>query len=1815
MEDTPVDLFGAEEPQKPVDLRPDNYTPPPDDKTVDSRSFKAAFGLGDLQRMGQIREEILRGEENQLRELEATKANLAAQEQKSHILQSIARESGRDATPDEVEFVRTFNSWEGYYPETILENRFAQKVISNTMGNNLERPSVTTAAMEKDERRTLDNADIFSSVIERQQAFQKIYEDTASQAQKRGWISTIWDFTKSVLPGVSWANIWSKTLNRPVSGVSLPGNTIEDLVRYVWSRPLAEGVKEAHRITEELKTINIEDALIFSAALLRYTSSDVFWNNSIGIADLSSGAGVARKGIARVMRNRTEFGAGVADQERLMLPPPQRLLEPPRKMIEDRNAIIDLPNPLRSPTPPVKEGFVRLYHGGHNTDSGGGRWVTPDPEYARNFRAFGDPNPVSYVDVPKGSPVEISARAWDEIDEQGGTNMVGRYQNVEIPEEWAKKLKPFERQREPQSMGLVEWDYIGRGLVPDREPNKRVFRILEDVTEDVRKARANDSTDIPQFLPSRPNAPRMGVVEADYRGRTTPETPKREFPITAVEDTTDEIAQFNTAMKDTVRSLDRPGVKFEDHLAESGNVAEAARINHARLSQSDDVDDLLAQLPTFVNPSNWLGRGTVIAAERTRRIAEQFNRMSSGLLDTMRGNVHVPRITGEARQAGFRATEEMIWRDYGSNPRVNDGILDVAYVPAEAFQTNTDKVVFRLGDPRSALLFGSRQEAEYARANLYGFEKGEAVPVQQGTGWVLHLAKNVDETQDAVRDLLVTPKNATPVNPWNMMLSRIRSVENLLSPEQNQRRKLATHVPQNLNEQLRGQYLETANRLTPRQRKNVDQILIENRDWPDPVTSQRGRFFQNAAEFEQAYMNRFNKMPDVNEINHYFNFTRLSDFEWYIRNLGVYRDKARKGLEQFSFDYYDANGVRQTLPFFEGKKIDDIPWDGQDAIIAIYDSGARQLRTTYKHATINQPRTISKADIDHLINHGYDVIQVADSKTQVLADLGLNSHVNFILVSSPRRKGLSWQQVDYRPGGHSVYRDPWYIKQPIIATGLHGKSFYYGDANAFNFTTEAQARQHLGHLNTARRMMVANDPGLANYVATHLGLTEPRFRQMFHSGKFSPDHDFTVARQGLNTFETETSLKKAYPDVVDGSKSQWDLTALEDRAFLADRDHILPSLSDRGGVISVTQSRQLNPYQSLQRGLSQAVGNLWMNDYKIGAVEQWLKEFSGVMKAPEHKLYDAPLYYLYRKDIWDNTAERDVLAAAKANQRAILNFIGQRSEIQTSITFLQNKLMNSIYSRFGEKVSQVVSDVGLGLIRDPASYARAVAFHTQLGVFNPVQLIVQAQGMNHVFAVAGPKTGLQASAAAFLMRRLAHTDDPAIINSFAQKARKWGWTPNEFKEMYETARKSGIYHVVGEAALRNDVFDPKIIRSPIGRFLDKGTFFFAEGERVVRLSAHAAAYKQWRKANPTREIDNRALAEIADRGDLLSVNMTRKSLSDFQNGILGIPTQFATFQLRLMEQMLGKQLTLTEKARAMGWYSMMYGIPTGVLGTTAGLYPWYDDIREEALSRGIDLSPAYIKLLAEGMGGFMVSTITGKDYNWAARLGPGQFTTLRDYWRGDKGLDEVLIGASGTIIGSILESTEPLAKDLASVIFGGPDFPYQHTDVTKVVKNIATMGTAAKVIGIAFYGEYWSKNNQLLSDRMEPVDAIMALAGLTPQHITDNYLRLGEIKDEKAGKEQIGKQVIENIRLAGLALKDRDMAKYDGYMKRARVYRDAGKFTYQEELELWQRGNELIKPMDRSVEYDFMVRRARPDRAIDRFKTYYKEYYKQKEGQ
>jgi hypothetical protein len=95
--------------------------------------------------------------------------------------------------------------------------------------------------------------------------------------------------------------------------------------------------------------------------------------------------------------------------------------------------------PAAGEPPPPKPGHVRLYHGGHDPGSGGGRWVTGSREYAQGY-ADKSGGQLHYADVPASHP-EVSSRL-DELEESIGSRDARHIPHFEAPEDIARQLKP-----------------------------------------------------------------------------------------------------------------------------------------------------------------------------------------------------------------------------------------------------------------------------------------------------------------------------------------------------------------------------------------------------------------------------------------------------------------------------------------------------------------------------------------------------------------------------------------------------------------------------------------------------------------------------------------------------------------------------------------------------------------------------------------------------------------------------------------------------------------------------------------------------------------------------------------------------------------------------------------------------------------------------------------------------------------------------------------------------------------------------------------------------------------------------------------------------------------------------------------------------------------------------------------------------------------------------------------------------------------------------------------------------------------------------
>lgn len=1207
-----------------------------------------------------------------------------------------------------------------------------------------------------------------------------------------------------------------------------------------------------------------------------------------------------------------------------------------------------------------------------------------------------------------------------------------------------------------------------------------------------------------------------------------------------------------------------------------------------------DVEAIRRNVPSLASPQTFFQNSASLSAERARRLADNAVQTSSEIGAALTDPQRVERLTAEALNRAIDAAKDVIRTKFNRNA---DAILDQSTIWDSA--SNTYRVQSKLGK-KDGTLFDSRANAEHYRTFQYRLGSSATVE-QEGTKFYLSHIQHADETRQGVRDGLIVSENQTPKGFWNTMLSgltgkltqfgySVRSSRYTQSEFQMNNRIAATHAPS----VLRGVIEDAAKDLeamggkwTTGERQELQRILEHNRDFMHE-DGQRGLFYKSAFEFETAFHDMFGKMPTEKQIAAYDQFTRISDLDWVLRELDWHRDAVRQGIRNYQIPYtkIDQDGIPSPAKtdWFRGKKVEDFdPANKQNANIYVLP----EQRYEDKFSLTGKVTQENKDTMDKIKDGRYTIIQVANPGGKPLKEAtGIKENIHFVVVDKYDNKALQFGEFStYRPGGHVIYQDPLFLKVPQIGPGAKGALTHYGDITVKSFATPKEAAFWADRYNTARKFLEAGDEaGLDAYIAAgHLPeATTAEFKKMFTEGGFGLDakHPFVVTTSGRNTFQSSEELSKAYPGLKD-TFSSYDLTQTQDSTFLAERDRQLNTIANVGSednpVYSNVPSRLYDPYTALQKGVSQIVRQRWMGDYKISAAESWVQEFGHLFdqnKLPIEKLRQNPTYWMYHAqgniDQGMAKTQPEMFSAAMVSRQNILNFIGARDEVGAVIEGIERMVTEKVEGIAGKRAAQFVEEKLLPGITSIPEYTRKAAFHSVIGLFNPVQLFQQAQGMAHVLALS-PLNGLKGTTASALARMYRYTEDAAILGSMADKAAAMGWNRDHFLEAWQAWKASGTHTVGGETALLSSAADPKLFQSTAGWLLDKGLMFFKAGESVVRDTAYFTAYQDWRAANPMAKLDNRAMGDIGNRFDTLSMNMTRASNAAYNEGIASIPTQFWTWNARLTEQMLGKQLTWGEKASVFAMYSTLYGVPATLGGVTFGVIPYmnYGDIRQYALVNNINVSNKWFQSFSEGLPAMLTNLVTGHDTDFQ-RFSPNA-SQLKDILDGKKTALETFGGASGGFVQKMMNSMYPAYMYGFNAFKKDGGFPLHMNDLANWAESVSTFNNGEKMYYGLSLGQYVGKNENLVVGNIDKFEAVLLGLGLNPKRASDAYAILDYAKQQKAAQESIGKRMTEDWKIAMRAGARGDIPTMVDYMKRVQIGSAAGNFTKAQEIDLFKK--------------------------------------------
>lgn len=340
------------------------------------------------------------------------------------------------------------------------------------------------------------------------------------------------------------------------------------------------------------------------------------------------------------------------------------------------------------------------------------------------------------------------------------------------------------------------------------------------------------------------------------------------------------------------------------------------------------------------------------------------------------------------------------------------------------------------------------------------------------------------------------------------------------------------------------------------------------------------------------------------------------------------------------------------------------------------------------------------------------------------------------------------------------------------------------------------------------------------------------------------------------------------------------------------------------------------------------------------------------------------------------------------------------------------------------------------------NFIRNANFNLNLGMFNPAQLLVQANGAATAL-ILSPLHGAKAAMTFPLLRMALMSDNPEVWSRFArmEKFKNLGLSnEGEFVELVKAIRKSGIIDNVRSTSLWNTEDGAlNVFGGYPQRLAKSNTVFFNRGEEFSRVVSFDVARREWMAKNPSGIWNtDAALKDIIVRMDDLTQNMTKANLARFQEGIMSIPLQFAQYNIKLAANVMtsavkpGRGFSRAEAIQLLLGHVALYGAAGN------GLVWAMDEVLGEDLKN--KLSPKVKEVLSQGLVSWAVDNISqhvtgqGAKVALGSRLGSfNYYEQLAEAAFTDKtGVYEAILGptvASAKRLGVIAEVFKLWHKD------------------------------------------------------------------------------------------------------------------------------------------------------------------------------------------
>lgn len=1023
---------------------------------------------------------------------------------------------------------------------------------------------------------------------------------------------------------------------------------------------------------------------------------------------------------------------------------------------------------------------------------------------------------------------------------------------------------------------------------------------------------------------------------------------------------------------------------------------------------------------------------------------------------------------------------------------------------AEPSMRNELASVFRSNRTTKKYLTPNMPESEYLGRQVLHDEKGPYVEVGKTPSWgyTPEVKENwifVESMQKPLPTEAIGKYAFDDVEGRNFVNAKIPMFSGSIEDVSN--RGLGRSAQAKINRDLENAYKEASKGL-PLQQLGMVYTALKDGDSLSNAAGSMGHVF-TSTELEARGLSEAAQEA-------YYKHRVIRDSMWLIRGKEMRRELNAQGMMEMAFDGNASVGPlnRPAKPIPKeqirtqianghiGKVLDT--HDGKvfnihgDDIDGIYDNGGQVVR-------LYKPELIDGRRYTHLVVHQDDVV--------------------FRDIHMP---------LPYRSGEFArVYQDEYMIRMnhPTLdefdMPSVHGQTVRTAPS-------KVEAEAFVSRTNKAVEVAHSSFPRTAKLIEL-----ERLIGKYYNPEKFLADAEAgLIPKEAKFDYHYTRDTHTYMADTIDESITNG-------RLFYSPKGEKLLSTDP-------ARENTLGIVDSLAIEMANVSRYITSKDVRIDAIERWMNTFGdGLVNRTHNNISDFTEGALNAGKIKESLlAAGDKLSTLEADQ--LLKFAeDSRQYIKDSLNLKDQaqKVAEVRHRRIAEFIEKDISKLFGKAIGESLGYKmrqmslpdfmRNLNFNITLGMFNPAQLIVQANGM-FLAVGAHPLHGLPSAKTAIALRMALMSDKPEVWRAMGalDSASSLGLRNiNEFVDSVKAIRKSGILADIKSTALYNiedgalNLYKNEIMNTAKDVFNKVSPAPFNLGEEMSRLTSWEIARRVWRDRNPGKLwTSDEALREISIRQKEWNIGMQSYNTAPWQKGWAGIPLQFLQYNIKLLTA-LGHTAGQAKKAfNEGGFQGLIDGNYRGFNPREAAMVAATQVLLTGASGTGLvwlankmagdkdtQMSEEQKMYVMEGLFGGIVYSLTKEMDGEPAKLALGKRLGSLDWYNqiydkivNDKtDITDFLFGVTKSSGVKIID----IVKDFARLFYyGDPVTPELFMDqLSKMPEIVSSWSNATKAHYYMMHEGFVTSKDGTPIARLNTKENLAAYLGLSSVQVQDYY--------------------------------------------------------------------------------------------------------------